>query len=121
VQWSDDLWDEVWDRTLSSVERNRIARAALARELPHDALERRLVPELARRWRRSARNHAIAHLALLTFWALLWGTDPTPVRDSDLSTFVFAVGGFNAAVIAVAVVFRRYLVPVTLIDRVVEG
>jgi hypothetical protein len=116
VRLDDDLWQVVWDQTLSNIERHRIARSTIRREEPVDALERRLVPELARRWRRTAGSHVFGHVLLLLFWALVFHGG----RNGPRGEIPFLVGMslFSGTVIAIAVALRRYLVPVTYFDGV---
>jgi hypothetical protein len=112
MMWTDELWDEVWEGTLDSVERQRIARATWARELPDDPLHRRMVPELARRWSRSARNHILFHLLWVVFWgAIARAADPV---DGQAVALASAMALFSGVVIVLCVAVRRYLQPVTL-------
>ncbi len=69
--WDDRLWDEVWERQLGHVQRHTIAMEVFwRRRLPGDDLfSARVGAELARRWRRSARNFAIGY----ALWTLFWG------------------------------------------------
>jgi hypothetical protein len=109
VTFSDELWEEVWERTLDRVERHQVAVAVCRRELPDEPLHRRLVPELARRWRRAARNHAVAHLLWIAFWATI------AVSASPGGPAARIGGGmttFSALVVLVCLLVRRYLVPV---------
>lgn len=108
---SDRDWDEVWERTLDRVERHRITRSTWRRELPADALERRLVPELARRLRRSARRQAIFHLVWIVFWgAIAVAADPA---DGPAESLAVGMGSFSLLVLAGCLAVRRYLEPVT--------
>lgn len=108
--WDDELWEEVWDRTLDGVERHHVAISTWRRELPSDPLHRRLVPELARRWRRTARNHFAGHL----LWVLFWGAialSAEPGGPADRVGTGMAL--FSLLVLATCVAVRRYLWPVT--------
>ncbi|MFP4310805.1 MAG: hypothetical protein ACLFS9_02335 [Nitriliruptoraceae bacterium] len=68
MRWDDRMWEELWERTLGQPERHRLAMATLRREFPDDPLGRRVVPELARRWRSTARLHLWLHTVLGLFW-----------------------------------------------------
>jgi hypothetical protein len=94
VDWTDELWEEVWERTLDQVERHHIARDVWFRRLPDDLFHRRIAPELARRWRRAARNQAV----LCALWVLFWGTiargaHPDAAAAAGLSTAMVLFGG----------------------------
>ncbi len=106
----DELWEEIWERTLYAVERHRIARTTMLRAFPLDPLEKRLVPELARRWRRTARNHAIGHMIWFAFFAAI-------ALSADASapseTFGTAMASFSALVVSTMVAARTWLAPVT--------
>lgn len=111
MRFDDRTWDELWERTLDRIERHRIARATLRREVPEDRLGRRLVPELARRWRRKARNQALFHLV----WVLFWGSIMLAADGSATPAWTVSrmMAIFSALVIAGCLEFRRYLFPVT--------
>jgi hypothetical protein len=116
VRLDDDLWQVVWEQTLSNIERHRIARSTIRREEPDDALERRLVPELARRWRRTAGSHVFGHVCLLLFWALVaYGGRGGPRGEVP---FLVGMSLFSGTVIGIAALFRGYLAPVTYFDGV---
>jgi hypothetical protein len=67
---SDDrAWEQVWDQTLSHVERHAIAMAVVRRRLPRTPLEGRVALELARRWSRQAVTLGIVYAV----WSLFWG------------------------------------------------
>jgi TRAP-type C4-dicarboxylate transport system permease small subunit len=108
---NDRDWEDVWEGTLDRVERYRINRSTWRRELPADALERRLVPERARRLRRGASRHALFHL----LWILFWGSiavvaDPA---EGPAETLSAGMAAFSLVVVAGCLVVRRYLEPVT--------
>lgn len=108
---NDEMWEELWERTLDRVDRYRISRTTWRREFPLDPLEKRLVPELARRWRRSARNHAIGHMLWLAFWgSIAVAADPAEGPAEQLGA---AMATFSLLVIVSMVMIRRYLAPVT--------
>ena len=107
----DELWEEIWERTLDAVERHRISRTTMLREFPLDPLEKRLVPELARRWRRSARNHAIGHLIWFTFFsAIALSADAS---QPAAETFGTSMASFSAVVLSTLVAARLWLAPET--------
>lgn len=107
---SDREWDEVWDQTLDRVERYRITRSVWRRELPQDHLERRLVPELARRIRRSARRQALFHLVWVTFWgAIAMAADPAAGPAEAVS---LGMASLSAVILLGCLAVRRYLAPV---------
>lgn len=66
----DRVWDRVWERMLDPVERHAIAVSVLRRRPPTDLFEARIAVELARRWRRQARNLIV----LYGLWSLFWGS-----------------------------------------------
>jgi hypothetical protein len=114
----DELWEEIWERTLDAVERHRIARTTMLRGFPLDPLEKRLVPELARRWRRSARNHAIGHLIWFTFFsAIALSADASQPAE----TFGTAMASFSAFVVSTMLAARFWLAPVTRYGRPMRG
>ena len=109
VVWTDELWEEVWERTLDQVERHHIARDVWRRRLPEDLLYRRVAPELARRWRRAARNQAI----LCALWVLFWGTiargaHPDAAAAAGLAISMVVFGGI---VLMACVEVRRRVAP----------
>jgi hypothetical protein len=107
----DELWEEVWERTLDPLERHRIVRTTLRRRFPLDPLEKRLVPELARRWRRSARNHAVGHLIWLAFFlSIALSADST---QPSAEAFGTAMASFSGLVVSVMMAARVWLAPVT--------
>lgn len=70
-EWTDRMWEQVWERTVGQVERHRLAMALLRREQPQDRLALRLLPELARRWRRTALSYAVGWGLFATFWLVI--------------------------------------------------
>lgn len=68
--WDDEQWEEVWERGLGQVERHALAVDLLrGRTGGHDLFRQRIIAELARRWRRQARNLMV----LWGLWCLFWG------------------------------------------------
>ena len=71
VEWTDELWDRVWERNLGPVERHDIAVATWRRRPPDDHFERLVAGELARRWRARAIGLALLYALWTAFWAAL--------------------------------------------------
>jgi hypothetical protein len=109
MRYSDEMWEELWERTLGQLERHRIAMATLRREFPADPLGRRIVPELARRWRGTARLHLWLHAVHAVFWIRISFDIPTtagtPWRLANTMALVSLLIVFGCAG------FRRYLLP----------
>lgn len=113
-RWDDELWDRTWERRLDPVDRHTIAWAVWRRQMPDDGYHARIGSELARRWRRGARNLIV----LYTLWTLFWGGIaafgwPPGEPRHPLPGGAALVG--SAAVLA-CVLIRRRLVPVALFD-----
>ncbi len=109
VEWTDELWEQIWERLLDQIERHSIAMDVWARRLPHDPLHRAIAPELARRWRRTARNFIL----LYGTWSLFWGLIAAAVLDTggiarSLSLSMVTVG---AAAILICLLVRRRVAP----------
>lgn len=109
--WDDELWDQVWERTLGPIERHSIAMHVVRRRLPEDLFESRICAELARRWRRTSRNLALLYAIWTLFWGMLAVHDAT--SDGALESLLTPT---NAAVgmlaIGVCLAFRAYVRPV---------
>lgn len=70
--WDDRLWELVWERHLDQVERHAIALDTWAGRVPKtDRFRARVVTELARRWRRRARNLAWLYGLWTAFWTAM--------------------------------------------------
>lgn len=109
--WDDELWAHVWERTLSQVERHSIAMDVLRRRVPRQPLEARIAVELARRWRRTARNLAVLYALWSMFWGTLaWHDWAADARFEALLTPTCTALGLVA--VAVCAAFRRYVRPV---------
>ena len=109
MRYSDEMWEELWERTLGQLERHRIAMATLRREFPDDPLGRRIVPELARRWRGTAKLHLWLHLIHALFWARIsFDIPPTAGIPWQLANSMALI---SVAVVLFCVGFRRYLYP----------
>ncbi len=111
--WDDRIWDRTWERDLDLMDRHNIAWAVWRRQVPDDRYHARIASELARRWRRGARNLA----GLYTLWTLFWGSIalfwPPGLPVHPLPGTLAFVG---LAAILTCVAIRRRLVPVALYD-----
>jgi hypothetical protein len=106
----DRVWDRVWERMLDPVERHGIALAVWRRRLPDGMFEARIAVELARRWRRLARNLMI----LYGLWSLFWGAIALDDwrADAAFSSLLCPVCALVGTVaIAGCIVVRRRLLP----------
>lgn len=101
LEWDDELWDLVWERTLSRYERNIVARDVWAGRTPADPMHQRLVVELARRWRSRARNLALAWGA----WTLFWGWLGIGAR----APFLLLLAAVGVVVVVGSLMARRRL------------
>ena len=109
MRYSDEMWEELWERTLGQVERHRIAMATLRREFPDDPLGRRIVPELAYRWRGTARLHLWLHALHALFWGRISFDIPaTAVTEWRLANTMTLI---SVVVVLGCISFRRYLEP----------
>lgn len=68
-RFDDELWHELWERNLDTVERHAIAVAVWRRRLPGGRFEAVVALELARRWRR----HTVFLAVVYALWTLFWG------------------------------------------------
>ena len=114
--WDDEMWEELWERTLSQVERHRLAVAVLRREVPGDALARRVVPELARQWRRRCVTLAIVWGLFAGFWVMT-GVSEIRVRGESLTALPWWMATIGAAVVVSSLLFRHHVAPVARHDR----
>lgn len=107
MRFDDELWDHVWERNLTHVERHTIAMALLRRQPPDTTFDRLIAAELARRWRR----HALWLVLLYGLWSLFWGaialTAPPPDADPTMLPAWCVVVGL--AMITACVGARRHL------------
>ena len=117
--WDDDLWEEVWERQLTHVQRHTIAmEVTWHRRLPDDLFFARVGAEMARRWRRRARNYAIVY----GLWTLFWGAIAYQMfvvehaQDPHPTLVAPALALLGVAAIAVCVALRRRLVPIARMD-----
>lgn len=102
--WTDEMWDEMWERTLSQVQRHRLAVAVLRLEIPPDVLGRRIVPELARRWRRSCVAYAVGYGLFATFWLVI---GVAVVLEGGAVVTPWWMGGAGVIGVAIALGIRR--------------
>lgn len=107
-EWTDRMWEDVWERTIGQVDRHRLAMALLRREQPQDRLALRLLPELARRWRRACALYASGWGIFATFWIVVGvaaetGPDAAPVVTP------WWMGMLGLAVVAVALALRFWI------------
>lgn len=105
--WDDELWAMVWDRHLGPVERHAIGMDVLRRRLPDELFEARVATELARQWRRRARNLIVVYALWTAFWGLLgWGawTGRGIIEGLQLGCVLVGI-----AAIAGCLMMRRYL------------
>ena len=113
MRFTDREWEELWERTLGQIERHRLAMSLLRREGPDDVLGRRVVPELARRWRLTALFHIVGHALHAMFWWLIsLGFSPLDGTSWQLANGMTLM---SLAVIAFCIGFRRYLRPIAII------
>lgn len=107
MRFDDELWDLVWERNLTHVERHTIAMAVWRRRAPDSRFEHMVAAELARRWRR----HAVYLVGLYGLWTLFWGSIAfaTPPPGSEATTLPGVCAAVGVALIACCVVARRYL------------
>lgn len=109
MRWDDRMWEELRERTLGHAERHRLAMATLGREFPGEAFGRRIVPELTRRWRGTAKVHLWLHLILGLFW-LRVSFDIPPISGTPWC-LANTMSMLSLAIAGGCVFFRRYLHP----------
>lgn len=109
MRYDDRMWEELWERTLGQLERHRIAMATLRREFPPDPLGRRIVPELAYRWRGTAKVHLWIH----TIHAVFWGRISFDIPATAGTPWVLAntMALISLVIVLSCIAFRRYLFP----------
>lgn len=97
----DDLsWLRLWEVQFDHIDRYRHGRAVWRGELPEDALGRRVVPELARRWRRRALVYAAAWAAFTLFWVAVGIDGVVRVGGAGASRLPWQLGACGATVVA---------------------
>lgn len=108
---SDDrLWDRVWERMLSPVERHSIAVAVWLRRPLRDVFEARIAVQLAVRWRRQARNLALVYALWAGFWGLIAVSDWR--SDGDWESLLCPIlSTLGVAAVAACVAVRARLRP----------
>lgn len=107
MTFDDHLWDHVWERNLSHVERHTIAMTVWRRQRPDTRFDQVVALELARRWRR----HTWYLIALYGLWTVFWASITVhalrvAVEVSPLPT---ACAAFGLLLIAMCVAARRRL------------
>jgi hypothetical protein len=107
-EWTERMWDDVWERTLGPVDRHRLAQALLRREQPQDRLALRVLPELARRWRRACTLYALGWGAFATFWVVIGVAAESGPEGAAVVT-PWWMGMLGLAVVAVALVLRFWI------------
>ncbi len=104
-EWDDRLWDQVWERNLTQVERHNTGLAVLRQRQPGSPFEDLVASELAHRWRR----RSLVLGAVWAIWTAFWGAlvvAPLP-DDVDPSPLPRACVVFGVVVIAGCLVARR--------------
>lgn len=92
-EWDHRLWDHVWERNLTQVERHNMGMAVLRHRPPGSPFEDLVALELARRWRRRAVVLVVMYGAWTAFWgALAFGPLPDDVERSPLPLGCTVVG-----------------------------
>jgi peptidoglycan/LPS O-acetylase OafA/YrhL len=107
MRFDDELWDHVWERNLTHVERHTLAMALVRRQPPDTTFDRLVAAELARRWRR----HALWLVTLYGLWSVFWGgialtAPPAGAEPTALPAWCVVVG---VLAIAACVLARRHL------------
>lgn len=104
----DDLaWNRLWERQFDHLDRYRYGRAVWRGELPEDVLGRRVVPELARRWRRRAAVYALAWTAFTLFWVAI-GIDTVYRYGAEGSRLPWQLAVLGSVVITGCLAARRW-------------
>lgn len=108
MTFDDRLWNHVWERNLSPVERHAIAVAVWRRRSPDGRFEALVACELARRWRR----HVLVLATAYALWTVFWGSitlHDLRLNDGFSSLVTPACTLVGVAAIATCLVVRRYL------------
>ena len=105
IACDDRTWDRLWEREFDQVDRHRFGLAVWRGELPQDVLGRRVVPELARRWRRRALVYAAAWALFTAFWFVV-GLSSVQHYGPDSTLVPWACAAVGALVVAGCVVAR---------------
>ena len=108
--WDDRMWEEVWERTVGQVERHRLSMMLLRREQPDpdDRLGVRLLPELARRWRRACAAYALGWGLFATFWAAI-GAAAERSAESAVVVTPWWMALIGTAIVVVALSLRHWI------------
>lgn len=99
IAFDDEAWRRLWEREFDHLDRYRYGRAVWRGELPEDVLGRRVVPELARRWRGRALVYATAWTVFSLFWLAI-GVDTVLRHGAEGSRLPWQVGGLGLLVVA---------------------
>jgi hypothetical protein len=123
--WTDRMWEDLWERTLGQSDRHRFAMAVLRREVPRDALARRVVPELARRWRTRCNVYIAVWGLFVGFWTMVLLAEFRLLEEnlaageadaavSGLPPWMIASG---LVVVGATVLARRWFAPVAALAQ----
>lgn len=104
------MWQDLWDRTLGHVERHRMVVLLWRRGEPDDALARRVLPELARRWRGQALVHALAWGLFVAFWLMVGVADLGIPRETR-TLVPWACAGVGSVVVGACLWARWWFGP----------
>ncbi len=107
LAFDDEAWDRLWEREFDHLDRYRYGRSVWLAELPEDVLGRRVVPELARRWRRRAVVYAVAWAAFTLFWLAI-GIDTVARYGGEGSRLPWQLATVGATVIGGCLAARAW-------------
>lgn len=103
-EWTDRVWDQVWERTIGVTDRHRLAVALMRREQPEDRLALRVLPELARRWRRTCIHYALGWGLFATFWVVIGiAAETGPDAAVVVTPWWMAILGYTIVVVALGI------------------
>lgn len=108
MTFDDRLWNHVWERNLTAVERHGIAMAVWRRRPLADRFEALVATELARRWRR----HVLVLITAYALWTLFWGSiamHDLRTNDGFSSLLTPTCAAIGVAAIAACLAVRRWL------------
>ena len=107
IAYDDEVWDQLWEREFDHLDRYRYGRAVWRAELPEDVLGRRVVPELARRWRRRAVVYAVAWAVFTVFWVAI-GVDTVVRYGAEGSRLPWQLATLGSTVIGGCLAARAW-------------
>lgn len=110
-RWDDRSWEQVWDRMLGPVQRYHFAMALWRQEIPDEPFDRRVVVELARRWRRRAITLIVLWGLWIAYWTVLVRAEIT-LRSADSVGFPLSMVLLGATAVAFCLHARRRFEPV---------